>query len=215
MKIDWRLLLDDHPHNGRIMLPDWVGEKVYVNLETRDSIFKQLQDLVGKRVVDLIPGDEEDWEKYSAHTNLDGPATSWTPEQHQAARKIGILTEVAMNVDNYVSPTSSIFAKVELDERWKDIQWKAYELHIGIEGEKWENGVKPIEFEPYETVDDKWTPTEAAWKNGFTIKSCIVKGVYFKKARNSNDHGFDRGLRNYYHQRSIGRFIYLPGRAYF
>lgn len=213
MKTDWRMLLDDHPRDGRIILPDCMGDKVYVNLEARDSIYKQLQDLVGKRVVELVPGDKEDWEKYSTRTNLPGEVTDWTPAQHQASRKIGVLTDVTKNVNNYMSPVNDIFAKVETDEVWDDFQWKSYELHIGLDDE-WKDNIKPIEFEPYETLDDGYAPTESAWKNGFTIKSCRVRGLYFKRAHNKNDHDFDVRLRNYYHLRELWMYIYLPGRCY-
>ena len=109
MKPEWKMLLGDHPP---IMLPGWEGEKVYVSLAARDSIYDQLLALKGQLVIDLVPADMMDWEKYTFRTTLPGHYKTWKPEEHEAARKIGVLSDVAKNVDNLGSPTNEIFGKV-------------------------------------------------------------------------------------------------------
>ena len=198
---EWRKLLDDHPP---ISLPGWEGERVFVSLAARDSIYEQLLALKGQRVVDLVPADKEDWEKYTKRTTLPGHWKNWKPEEHEAARKIGVLTDVAKNVDNYMSPLNTIFGKVSIDKKFQDFQWKAYTLYIGLHSS--------CNKYDYERAEDGWYPKD--WKNGFTISECKVKGVYFMKDRTSNDHDSDTSLRNYYHLRGIWMYVYLPGRSY-
>lgn len=199
---EWRMLLGDHPP---ISLPYWVGEKVFVSTAARNSIYEQLLSLKGKRVIDLVPCDEEDWNKYTELTTLPGHWEDWSPDQHCAARKIGTLTDVAKNVRGYTYPLNEIFAKFSPDEKFHSFQWKAYELHIGLDS----NHTK---YE-YERADDGWSPKD--WRNGFTITDCKVKGLYLSRPRFSDDYNFDVGLRNYYHLRTIGMYVYLPGRAYY
>lgn len=199
---EWRMVLGGHPP---ITLPDWVADNVFVSPDARDSIYEQLLALKGQRVIDLIPCDEEDWNKYTELTTLPGYLQDWTPEQHCAARKIGTLIDVVKNVRGYMPPLNDIFAKFLPDDKFKDFQWKAYELHIGLDSScnKYE----------YEKAIDGWSPKD--WNNGFIITECKVKGLYLSRPRFSDDHNFDVKLRNYYHLRSIGMYVYLPARAYY
>jgi len=201
MIIEWRKLLSDH---APISLPSWEGDKVYISTSARDSIYEQLLALKGKRVIDLIPADEEDWKKYKELT-LPNHYTTWKPEEYEAARKIGVLTDISMNIGNLTSPTNEIFGKVSIDDSFKEFQWKAYTLYIGLDDTF-------TKFD-YEKADDGWNPKN--WNAGFTISECKVKGLYFKKDRSSNDYDFDTGMRNYYHLRNLGMYVYLPGRGYY
>lgn len=202
MTTEWLKLLDDHPP---IMLPGWEGEKVSVSIPARDSIYEQLLALNGQRVIDLVPADKEDWDKYKERTTLPGDWKTWKPEEHENARKIGVLSDIAKNVRNYMYPQNDIFGKVSIDEKFQDFQWKAYTLYIGLD-------CRCNKYD-YERGEDGWNPKD--WNSGFTITECKVKGLYFKKDRSFNDSDFDTGMRNYYHLRSIWMYVYLPGRAYY
>ena len=90
-------------------------------------------------------------------------------------------------------------------EKYQDFQWKAYTLYIGLDNSS-------TKFD-YERAEDGWNPKD--WKAGFTITECKVKGLYLAKDRNHNDHDSDTLLRNYYHLRRLGMYVYVPGRGYY
>lgn len=198
---NWRKLLGDHPP---IIWPGWEPYNIYITTEARDKVYEQLLSLRGQSVIDLVPCDKADWEKYKERTTLPGSYKNWTPEEHTAARKVGSLVDVCKNVDGYIRPVNEIFCTFSIDPKFQDFQWKSYSLFIGLDD-------RTTKYE-YERGADGWTP--AKWDK-FTIVDCNVRGLYMEKNKSHNDHDFDVGMRNYYHLRTIGMYMYLPGRSYF
>ena len=195
MKTDWKLLLPYY-ENSPTHIPDYGHETIFP-LETINDIFEQLKDLVGKRKVFYIDNclDSEVWTKVRNGN-------------HHDDHIIGTITAIEKNVYKYGSPVHHIYAKVETDEKYDCLPLdRAYSLNIGLESCKncWE---------PYPACADGWTPVD--YKQPFSVKSCTVKGLYFKTLFN---HNLERtalgdGLREYYSLMGMSMLMMIPGRSY-
>ncbi len=183
----WYKVFDSSKHN-----PKFRGfPEVNVTAELLDNIFAQLQSMVGQRNILFLAGDRDRdlWRSY-----FTGGSYSQDYNEHI----VGTLTAVDRNPVGYIDPADEIYVQIEVDDKFKSLPLKAYELHVGLD-------FQFTKFKPYEEP--------ITYKEKFEIESCKVKGLYFKEFDNFN-HIHGASMSNYYGLRALGMYIYIPGRCY-
>lgn len=190
---EWRHL--SWPNNEEIL--DYHG--VRFPSPIMEDIYRQVESLVGQRVVYFVPS-INDTDKFrelggDKWVPLD-ELKNHTPEENkkvwEESYKIGTL--VALRENN------GIEVKVSIDEKFQVFPFQSYGLFLGIDSNhtRFDFYNKPIDY-----------------KERFVVKSCKIKGFYFKAINNPNGVDFHTGLNTYYKCRMLDMFMYLPGRAYY
>ena len=191
--------------------------EVKVTKELLDNIFAQIQAIVGQRKILFLAGDrdkdlwyslfpkrvkfknlqksnpDENWHDFWNKYGVDGTGDDYNDHI------IGTLTAVDRNPVGYTDPIDGVYVQIEVDEQFKPLPFRAYELHVGLDDTF-------TKFKPHKEP--------ISYNEKFEIESCKVKGLYFKEFDNFN-HVNGPTLSNYYGLRTLGMYIYLPGRAYY
>lgn len=204
--------------NASAHYPEFKGfPEVNVTKELLDNIANQLQEMVGQRKIFFLAGDrdndlwrslfpkrvqfenlkkvnpDEHWYDFWQKYGLDGTG------DHYDDYIIGTLTAVSRNPVGYRDPVDGIYVQIEIDEQFKPLPFRAYELHVGLDDAF-------TKFKPYKEP--------ITYKEKFEIESCKVRGLYFREIDNIN-HVNGQTMSNYYGLRRLGMYIYLPGRCYY
>jgi hypothetical protein len=197
MKTDWKLILACYSPYQPITFFDQEG--VEITKKVLDDIYNQLKSMINNRNVFLIPSSEDDEKFHKTADKHDGHRG-----HHHDDYIIGNIINIQKNIKNYISPTTDhIYAKVSIDKKFNWLPLRSYGLHIGL-------NYKFTTFEEYGNPYNYYLVE----KKNFVIKSCKVKGLYFKQLYNPNKENKD-SLQDYYRLRSLSMLIYLPGVSYY
>ena len=164
-----------------------------------DDIYWQVKSLLGQRVIYFVPSitDADKFKELGGDlwVPLD-ELKKHPPEENkkvwEESCKIGTLKSVKEN--------NGIEVRVSIDDKFQVFPFQSYGLYLGIDSNH-------IQFEPYDEPFD--------YSKKFVVKSCKIKGLYFKAVDNPNGVDFDTRMNNYYTCRMLEMFMYLPGRAYY
>lgn len=182
-----------HSHFRSVVIPDDV---VW-------SIYDQLVALKGQEVVYFVPGDDDaDLLGHIADQPGRIGQTSYDPTRIRLPKSqiVGSLVDVAKKSD-LCQMDEHVWVKVQIKDDLKHLPFRGYALNVGLKSDKnvW--------------VDPSPILTKEGWPMS-VLKSCVVKGLYWK-ALDTHNHYFGRyHCFSYYNQRSLDMYIYEPGRCY-
>jgi hypothetical protein len=180
-----------HSHFRSVVIPDDVVWNIY----------DQLVALKGHEVVYFIPGDDDaDLLGHIAGKSSGQNHYDQSKIRMPTSQIVGSLVDVAKKSDA-CEMTEHIWVKVQIKDDLKHLPFRGYALHLGLKSDK------------NEWVNPSPILTKEGWPMS-VLKSCVVKGLYWK-ALDTHNHWFGRyHMFSYYNQRSMDLYIYEPGRCY-
>lgn len=200
----WKQLLwIESPENSKIgRYTTLIDFPVILPFDVTNSIREQLINLKGKECVYFIPG-ANDWDLMGYPNKCDGFVGDivYNPQFKilTDSQIVGSLYDVAETDDLHVSK-HHLYVKVNIKNDFKNIlPFRGYQLHIGLNSD-------------FTTWEDYQIDNGGYKKN--VIKSCVVKGVYWKEMPNNNHRFGECFMAPYYNQRNLGLYVYEPGRCY-
>ena len=179
----WKQLIWRETADDRLTLLEGFPGVILTN-EIIEDIYNQLIALKDKNVVYFVPGDDD--------------VEIVSDKQIPTTQIIGSLVDVAKKQsENYLN--EHVFVKVNIEDKFKYLPFRGYELNIGLQSDK-----------------IVWNDTPVMYRDckKHSIKSCVVKGLYWHSNRNFN-HVFGKNhCFSYYNLRNLNMYVYEPGRCY-